>query len=45
MFEEANYSFDIIKKELSLKWKKLWSDIEKIRYALNPKEAFKKLQV
>jgi hypothetical protein len=45
IFEDADYSFNIIKKELSNKWKKVWADIEKMRYDLNPKEAFKKLQV
>ena len=45
MFEDAEYSFDIIRKELSLKWKNLWREIEKLRFELNPKEAFQKLQV
>jgi hypothetical protein len=45
MFEDADYSFDIIRKELSLKWKNLWREIEKLRFELNPKEAFRKLQV
>ena len=45
MFEDADYSFDIIRKELSLKWKNLWREIEKMRFGLNPKEAFRKLQV
>ena len=45
IFEDADYSFDIIRKELSLKWKNLWREIEKLRFELNPKEAFQKLQV
>ena len=44
MFEESEYSFTLIKKELSSRWKELWMNIEKMRFSFNPKEAFKKLQ-
>ena len=41
MFEEFEYSFRLIKKELSSRWKKLWMNIEKMRFTFNLKEAFK----
>ena len=44
IFEQADYSFDIIKEELSSRLKHLWKDVQKLRFKLNPKEAFKKIQ-
>ena len=44
MFKKSEYSFILIKKELSSRWKELWMNIEKMRFSLNPKEVFKKLQ-
>ena len=29
MFEESQYSLEIIKKELSSRWKELWMNIKK----------------
>ena len=42
MFEESEYSFTLIKKVLSSRWKELWMNIEKMRFSFNPKEAFNK---
>ena len=32
MFEESEYSFTLIKKELSSRWKELWMNIEEMRF-------------
>ena len=37
-------TFDIFKNELSSRWKNLWKDVKKLRFNLNLKEAFKKIQ-
>ena len=45
MLEESEYSFTLIKKELSSRWKELWMNIEKMRFNFNPYRSIKKLQL
>ena len=35
MFEESEYSFKLIKKELFSRWKELWMNIEEMRFSLD----------
>ena len=44
MFEESEYSFEIIKKTF-LKMERIMHEYWKIRFSFNPKEAFNKLEV
>jgi hypothetical protein len=44
LITDADYSVELIKRELSIRWKNLWKETERMRFGLNPKEAFKRIR-